>query len=314
MIKSKTTKRILWLFLLGILLMNLVAGFHAYKFTHFANAHVKKTLHPEQLSFTQKLNALIFGVDNPRPVNKQQPIQPYQTINLQSNKKIELWSINTPDAKGTVILFNGYSASKSQMLDKSDEFIKMGYSTLMVDFMGTGGSEGHQTTLGFKEAEEVKDCFDYLKAQGEEKIYLFGTSMGACAILKAVDDYQLSPAAIIVECPFGSMYKTVCARFNTMNVPTFPMAGLLVFWGGAENGFWAFGHNPIEYAKGVHCPTLLLYGEKDKSVSREETDEIFKNLAGKKQFKTYLKAGHENYLTQYKEEWVKDVQEFLSSY
>lgn len=314
MIKHKSIKRILWLLFIGFLFINIVAALHAYKFTHFADAHIKKTLHPEDLSFLQKIKALAFGVDNPRPENKSFPVQPYETLYLQSNKKIELWSIKTPRSNGTIILFNGYSAEKSRMLDKSDEFIKMGYSTLLVDFMGTGGSEGNQTTLGYKEAEEVKTCFDYLKQQGEEKVYLFGTSMGACAVLKAVDEYQLSPTAIIIECPFGSMYKTVCARFNTMNVPTFPMAGILVFWGGAENGFWALGHNPIDYANNVECPTLLLYGEKDKSVSRAETDELFKNLAGSKQLKTYPNAGHENYLLQYKQEWIKDVSDFMKNY
>jgi hypothetical protein len=178
--------------------------------------------------------------------------------------------------------------------------------------MGSGGSEGNQTTIGYKEAEEVKTAFDYLTQQGETKIYLFGTSLGAAAIMKAINDYHISPAGIIIECPFGSMYKTTCARFNNMHVPSFPMAALLVFWGGVENNFWAFGHRPTEYAKSIHCPTLLLYGEQDKNVSRGEIDEIYSNLNCKKDLKTFPLAGHENYLTQYKEQWFADVQEFLA--
>jgi len=84
------------------------------------------------------------------------------------------------------------------------------------------------------------------------------------------------------------MYKTVCARFRSMNAPTFPMAGLLVFWGGLQNGFWAFGHNPTEYAKKINCPTLLMYGQQDDKVSRAEIDEIFANLAGQKELKMNL--------------------------
>jgi hypothetical protein len=202
-------------------------------------------------------------------------------------------------AKGTVILFHGYGAEKSSMLDKSDIFQQLGYNTLLVDFMGSGGSEGNQTTIGFKEAEEVMTCYKYLTAKGERHIYLFGTSMGAVAILKAIRDYHLEPSGIIIECPFGSLYETTCARFRTMNVPCFPMAGLLVFWGGVENGFWAFSHNPVEYAKAVDCPTLLLYGGKDEKVSIEETEDIFVNLHGKKKLHVYEFAGHENYLHQY---------------
>jgi alpha-beta hydrolase superfamily lysophospholipase len=291
--------------------MNFVAFFHAYKFTHFADSNIIKRKDVKKLSTTGKINALFLGIDNPRPVNTITPTQKFETIKLQSNKTIECWNIKTDSAKGTVILFHGYGGQKSSMLDKSDEFIKQGYNTLIVDFMGSGGSEGNQTTIGFKEAEEVKTCFDYLTKKGEEEIYLFGTSLGAVAILKAISDYNIKPQGIIIECPFGSMYQTTCARFNLMKIPRFPMAGLLVFWGGIQNGFWAFGHRPTEYAKKVRCPTLLLYGEQDTRVSKQEIDQIYSNLTCKKSLKTYQLAGHENYLKKDSQKWIQDIQTFM---
>jgi alpha-beta hydrolase superfamily lysophospholipase len=98
-----------------------------------------------------------------------------------------------------------------------------------------------------------------------------------------------------------------------MKAPTFPMAGLLVFWGGVQNGFWAFNHNPIQYAKRIDCPTLLLYGARDKKVSRAEIDEMYTNLKGRKTLKVYELAGHENLLDKNKNEWAKDIQTFMSS-
>jgi alpha-beta hydrolase superfamily lysophospholipase len=291
--------------------MNIVAAFHAYKFTHFANSNSDKTKNPGKLSFGQKIQTLIFGVSNPRPVNTSKPATDFETVKLKSNKEIECWSIKTDSAKGTVILFHGFGGEKSSLLDKADIFRSFGYNIFLVDFMGSGGSEGNQTTIGSKEAEQVKTCFDYLTKQGEKNIYLFGTSMGAVAIMKAINDYQIKPQAIIIECPFGTMYQTVCARFRSMNMPTFPMAGLLVFWGGVENGFWAFGHNPTEYAKNITCPALLMYGTKDEKVSKEETDAVFANLNGKKELKIFQEAGHENYLSKYKNEWTRDVEDFL---
>jgi alpha-beta hydrolase superfamily lysophospholipase len=291
--------------------MNVVAYFHAYKFTHFSENNVARTKDAKKLSTIDKIKTVLFGVDNPRPINNGTPSQKFETIKLQSNKSIECWHIKTDSSKGTVILFHGYSGQKSSMLEKSDEFIKQGYSTLLVDFMGSGGSEGNQTTIGFNEAEEVKTSFDYLISNGEKSIYLFGTSLGAVAIMKSINDYRITPKGIIIECPFGSMYQTTCARFNAMKIPSFPMAGLLVFWGGVQNGFWAFGHNPTEYAKKIKCPTLLLYGEQDEKVSRQEIDQIYLNLKCKKTLKTYPFAGHENYLTTYKQKWLQDIQTFL---
>ncbi|MBF4516265.1 alpha/beta hydrolase [Flavobacterium sp. ANB] len=306
------TKTLKILFVIFII-MNSIAFFHAYKFTHFNDSKAEKTKSPEKLSSLDKAKIVFFGVNNPKPKNVKFPSQKYLTLKLKSNKEIECWFIKTPNSKGTVILFHGYGGEKSLMIEKSDEFIKLGFSTMLVDFMGSGNSEGNQTTIGYKEAEEVKTTFDYMKQQGEKNIYLFGTSMGAVAIMKCINDDNIKPKGIIIECPFGSMYETVLARFKRVNAPTFPMASMLLFWGGIENGFWGFSHNPTVYAKSINSPTLLLYGEKDKSVSRKEIDEIYNNLKGSKKLNVYKNTGHENYLIKNKTEWVKNISDFTAT-
>lgn len=298
--------------LLLILCINVSAIFHSYKFTHFSDNLTEKTESPSNLSWIQKIKILIFGVDNPKPKNQVLPILEYKSIKIKSNREIEGWLIDNHSSKGTVILYHGYSGDKSKLLENASIFHQLGYSVFLIDFMGSGGSEGYQTTIGYYEAEQVRDTYNYILNSGESKIYLFGTSMGAVAMLKAIHDYQFNPSAIIIECPFGSMLETVSARFNEMNVPAFPMANLLLFWGGILNNFNAFDHNPTEYAKKITCPTLLLYGEKDKKVSISEIDEIFKNLDGDKSLVIYPEAGHENYLNLYKSDWKKDVEQFLS--
>ncbi len=153
---------------------------------------------------------------------------------------------------------------------------------------------------------------DYIQSKQTKPIILFGTSMGAAAILKAMKDYPLKPAALVLECPFGSLYKTVCARFDIMGVPSFPMAGLLCFWGGIQNGYWAFGHNPSTYAKAVRCPTLLLYGTQDERVTLEETEAIYTNLAGPKTLRVYPNAGHDMFIAPNRMAWINDVVSFVA--
>jgi uncharacterized protein len=307
----KYGSKILKILLAIFIIMNGIAFFHAYKFTHFSNSQVEKTKSPEELSSMDKAKIVFFGVNNPKPKNKKFPSQKYQTIKLKSNKEIECWLIKIEKSKGTVLLFHGYGGEKSQLIEKSDAFIKLGFSTMLVDFMGSGNSEGNQTTIGYKESEEVKSAFDYIKQTGENNIILFGTSMGAVAIMKCINDDQIKPKGIILECPFGSMYQTVLARFKRVNAPTFLMPRMLLFWGGIQNGFWGFNHNPTTYAKSITCPTLLLYGEKDKSVSRKEIDEIYANLKGAKKINIYKNTGHENYLIRNKPEWNRDISDFL---
>lgn len=311
MTRKKAFRSALRILLILFLIMNGTAFMHAYKFTHFSTEVSAKT--SEKLSFGQKLKLAFTGVNNPKPRNHALPNHPYQVVRLSSNKRIEGWLITKDSAKGTVLLCHGYGGEKSGMLDKAEEFWRMGYSTMLIDFMGAGASEGVQTTIGCKEATEVRDCVAYLKQKGEKNIILFGTSMGAAAIMRAVGELQVRPQSIIIECPFSTMYRTVCNRFHTQGVPVFPMAGMLLFWGSVQNGFWAFGHNPVSYAQNIHCPTLLLYGEKDEKVGRDEIDAIYATLKGQKMLRTYPLAGHENYLHKYRNAWVNDMQTFLNN-
>ncbi len=294
-------------------LMNVIIAFHGYKFTHFGNEVKKAEGGTKQLTTTDKIKTIFFGVESTRPGDLVMPSQKYETVYLQSNVKLECWSLKADSAKGTVIIFHGYRGSKSDMIDRSDEFLKLGYNTLLVDFMGSGGSEGSSTTIGYKEAEEVKTCYDYVASKGEKNIYLFGTSMGAVAIMKAENDYRLKATGLILECPFGTMYKTVSVRMKAMGVNPVPVAGMIMFWGGLESGFWPFSHNPEEYAKAIKLPTLLMWGEQDKRVSRAETDAIYANLPGPKTLKTFPLCGHQDYIPQYHDLWVNDVHFFLQT-
>ena len=172
MTRRKIIKRSLWVILVLFILMNAIAYLHAYKFTHFDSGIKNKTKEAQSLSFGEKLKTIFFGVNNPRPENKRFPGIQFETIKLNSNKQIECWLIKADSSIGSVILFHGYGGEKSSMLDKAEIFITLGYNTLLVDFMGSGGSECNQTTIGFYEAQQVKTAFDFVKSVGDKKIIL----------------------------------------------------------------------------------------------------------------------------------------------
>jgi alpha-beta hydrolase superfamily lysophospholipase len=294
-------------------MMNILAALHAWNFTHFDSQYAAKT-DDTSLSAMDLTATLICGVNNPKPVNDFFPKQKYEAVLLGNHSETECWYISAKNPVGSVVICHGYGGSKASMMHIAAEFLAMGYNCLLPDFYGSGGSAGNFCTIGFKESQQVADCYQYLWNRGESNIILYGTSMGAAAIMKAVKDSTASPTSVILECPFGSLYQTVQNRFEILGVPEFPMAGLLTFWGGVENGFDAFSHNPEEYAKRIHCPVLLMYGEEDRKVKRSETDAIYNNLRGTKQLVVFPATGHENYLVKNKEEWLNHVSAFLSEY
>ncbi|NDC40287.1 MAG: alpha/beta fold hydrolase, partial [Chitinophagia bacterium] len=309
--KQQLKKIRLFLWCMGglFILLNILAAIHAWKFTHFS----AQGLRNEELHLTPatQLRLLFMGVDNPRPMNTTTPQGRYEALTIPSNVPLSCWYLYTTGTpKGTVILFHGYTGNKSQLLPRAAPLLAHGYNCLVVDFMGSGESGGNSTTIGFMEAQEVRDCYEYLQKRGDTAIYLLGSSMGAAAIMKAMHDYPLHPRGAVLECPFATMWETTCIRFKALHVPVYPMAPLLVFWGGAENGFWGFGHNPVDYAPSVTCPTLLQYGAHDDRVARSETDRILARLPHAR-LVVYEQAGHDNYLRVSPSQWTKEVVGFL---
>ena len=54
-IRQKILKRLDWAFLISLILMNFVAYFHAYKFTHFSESNEAKTKDAKRLSTIEKI-------------------------------------------------------------------------------------------------------------------------------------------------------------------------------------------------------------------------------------------------------------------
>ena len=309
---KKVLKRIgliaLTLFIIG----NFIVYNHVYRFTHFSDTVNDKTTKPEELSKLEKLNTVFMGVRIPKPENETKPIRNYETFTIKSTEELEVWYIEIPEDKGIVVMFHGYSSSKSSLLEYSEEFNKKGYSTLLVDFMGSGGSTGNLTTIGFEESKDVKEVYQLVKAQYPNKeIILFGCSMGAASIMKSIRDYKINPDKIILECPFGSFEETTKKRFQAMNLPSFPFTDLLMIHGRIQLVFNPYKHNPIEYAKEIKVPTLLLLGRKDDRVSMNSIEKIYQNLSGTKKLGILENSGHEVYLNDDREEWHSFVDEFL---
>jgi len=310
--RKKLLQKAGWTVALLFVLLNVMAFLHARRFTHF-NPGISVRKDPSKAPFPEKVRILFTGLDLPRPVNRRCPDRPYTTVVLQSNVPVSCWEMQAAGNKGTVVLCHGYGGERSSMLDRAYVFLDAGYNVLLPDFMGSGASGGNTCTIGFKEAENVKACVTYLAGKGEP-VYLMGVSMGAAAIMRAASREALPVKALILECPFGSMRQTVKNRFEMVGLPSVPLADLLVFWGGVQNGFNAFSHDPEAYASGIRLPVLLQYGAKDDRVKRFETDRIYNRLAGPRSLVIYPQAGHESYLDRYRQAWTRNVLSFLAKY
>lgn len=302
--------------LLGFGAVNVVAYRQARAFTHFAPPGHRTR--PQLLSLSELAGALASGVEVPRPENRRTPRDvglAYERHLFSGGRGVplEAWLVPRPEARGTVVLFHGHAASKESQLREARVFHEMGLNAFLVDFHGSGGSGGNETSIGFHEALDVTRAFEYARGLPRAgPVVLYGASMGAAAVLKGVADDSLDPAALILECPFDSLIGTVRHRFTSRGIPSFPLADLLVFWGGVQGGFNGFAYRPAESAARIRQPTLLMNGDSDPWVRPEEARAIFGALRGPKTLKFFAGVEHDSCLRRRPDEWKPAVAAFLS--
>lgn len=308
---------IVWVLLVQFVLFNISAAMYAYKFTHVYDDPSLRKARPSKNVFV-KTWRLFSGPRQPRSVITEIPVFPYDTITLKTKSGIliDAWH-SKPDSvsKGTVILFHGINANKGMWIAEAAEFRYQGYNVMLVDFRAHGNSGGHTTTIGVREAEEVKLAYDYVLQQGEKNIFLFGSSMGAVVVAKAIADYDLKPSGAILEMPFASLQSHLKARARVQGFQGFPekpFAFLVALWMGIERGFNGFKHTTSSYVKKINCPVLMQWGALDNYVLKSETDQVYKAISSaSKKLVVYDDAGHESFLQRNPVKWRIEIERFL---
>lgn len=310
-------RRVVLLCVVGFVTANIFAIIQSRAMTQFSGTGAR-TLAPEHLSHWQKIKVLFCGVDVPRPVNRVDPSSvglDFETMRFPTTDhlSLEAWRIPSAHPKGVMLLFHGYSGHKSDMLPHAALLHEMGFDVVMVDFRGCGGSDGNYTTLGMREGDDVAAAASFVqKNWPSEPQILYGQSMGSVAVLRAVGVLHVAPRAVIVECPYDRILSTVSHRFHAMNLPAFPLAHMLIFWGGVQRGYWPFQLDAVQYARDMRCPVLYLRGEHDPYVTNEEAHAVFDVLGGPKQYVEITGAGHESYPAANPGQWRQSITDFIA--
>lgn len=316
---KKFLKRLAYILLSFFLFFNIICAVQAYHFTRFVDGAKREDV--TQMGFFSKTGAMLFGTPVPKSVNKDSLNIPHTTVKFKTEDGLMLaaWSaIHTNDsvkARGTILMFHGHGNCRSGLIKEAEAFYNLGWNILSVDFRDHGDSEGTTCSVGYKESKDVKAAYDYATKNGEKNIEMYGASMGAATITKALHDYpNLHVQKIILEMPFATMHDATQGFVRVMHLPDEPLGTFLTFWGGVDLGMWAFSNKPVEYVKDIHCQTLLQWGAEDFRVKKSETEAIYNNLGTKnKKLVIYENSGHQSLCKNEHDKWMENVTAFLNN-
>lgn len=317
-----TRKKVLiLLFVLSTILITFlvyVSYNNAKSMTQFY-ANIKPSPKFSEMNLMDTIDVMMTGLKKKRPENQRTPKDfgfEYQTHEFQSasNHKINTWYIPSKKSeKALIILYHGYCGRKEQLMKSVELLHEDGYSFLLVDFYGSGDSSGDTSSIGWTESLDVIASVKFAKNKlSAKRIVLYGTSMGATAIIKAVHDKpDLDIDALMIQSPFQSFFGTINNRFQLMGVPSFPLAHGITSFFGLINGFNAFDFEPAKMASKIKHPVLLLAGENDRRAPMLEQVNIFNAIVGPKQMHVFKEVGHRYYPDTHPTEFKEIAQNWI---
>ena len=303
---------------LGTLVINLLAAGQAHRMLRFEEDGAR-TAPPEQLSRWERVRVLLTGVRMPRPRAALTPADlglPYEEYWMTGDdgRRLSAWHIPQADAAGLVLLFHGYGGEKSSLLEEARQFGRLGFASVVVDFQGSGASSGTGTTLGFREAEDVVLAVNWVRTHLHPRtLILYGQSMGAAALLRAMAYEGVRADGVIVESVFDTLLQTVRNRFVAMKLPSSPGAELLVWWGGWWTGYPAFSLRPVDDIARVKAGVLVMHGALDPRVRTTEALRVYQAAPEPKAWREFEGAGHESLAAHSPEAWRAAVSGHLDA-
>lgn len=174
------------------------------------------------------------------------------------NLKLNGWFIRSEEARGTLLYFggNGYYMMNRTTFDAINMFTDLKMNLMIIDYRGSGRSEGSPTIQGIY--EDGISAYKYLCSRKDldtSKIIVYGHSMGSFVAMKVGCTYPV--AGVILE---GGISNSLDMRDAALKASAPWYLRWLVR---LDADSTILGLDNIKQARNLKKPLLAITGEKD---------------------------------------------------
>jgi fermentation-respiration switch protein FrsA (DUF1100 family) len=216
-----------------------------------------------------------------------------EPVNFESDSgaNVHGWWCPVRNSRGAVLLLPSIRANRLSMVDRARFLHRAGYSVLLIDFQATGETKGDRITFGWKESRDVIAAVNFIRnTEPASRVAIIGSSLGGVATLLATPPLKVD--ALILE----AIYPTIeIATTNHLENYFGPLgrfaAPLLLKQLHMRLGISADDLRPIDHIANVHCPVLIMSGEKDRNTRAEDTETLLSRAQSATQLWFVPRAG-----------------------
>ena len=199
--------------------------------------------------------------------------------------KISAWLLPSRDKHATIVYSHGLFRSRRELLDRAIDLWKLGYGALLYDARSHGESGKAPVSMGYWERLDVEAAVKFLREEShsEDRIVLFGISMGAAAALLAAAETP-EVAAVVSDSSFISLDDTIKHHvWVFLRLPSFPLANEFEFFLERKAGFDASKLDALDAVKRIgERPILFIAAAHDRRMPPEIAQTLYNASASPK--------------------------------
>lgn len=177
----------------------------------------------------------------------------------------------------TAIIVHGFGGSHQEMQQYCKLFYQKNFNILVVDNRAHGESEGKCIGFGWLDRKDILSWIEYLNSnQPDNKILLFGLSMGATAVCCATgEDLPTNVNAVISDCAFDNANKQIDFVMRNKKVILKLFKKHLYSFTKRIHGFDIYNADAIKQVKNTKIPILYIHGKEDSYVPIENIINLY---------------------------------------
>ncbi len=240
----------------------------------------------------------------------------FEDVRFRTADGVQLaaWLVPHPHPQGNVIFCHGHGRNRGHVAGLLATLHALGLNVLAFDFRGHGDSEGHTSTFGDREVQDVRAAVAYLneKCPGQP-VFLIGISLGAAVSIQALPELP-EVRGLWSEGAFARLRHAV-DRELAPAPPALrrPLAGVYYLLGWADCGLWGPAVNPIDRLRQVEAPIFFCHAERDELVPLTDGQALNAAYAGPKDHWWVAGASHYNVRQRNREEYLRRLRGFLEA-
>ncbi len=234
----------------------------------------------------------------------------YETVIFETKDDLKLrgwWVPSKTSGAKTIVILHGYPADKGDVLPAL-LFLAPKYNLFLFDFRYLGQSEGVYSTAGAKEIDDLLSAIEYLKTRNISEVGVWGFSMGgAVALMAAREAPEIK--AIVSEAAYARL-KLMAYELYRIRVLKYPLGWLTGIWAKEFLGIDFEKFAPVESAKEIILPVLLVHSTNDEVIPFSHALLIKEALKGNKKAEFWFR---ENLVHgELGEEYEKRIENFFA--